>query len=123
VYNDPGTTAVFKNDPSIDFYSISWRDITHVYYGSTAFDFVTQYGMTSPFEDFAESYDFYLLHGAQFKAMAKSNARLRRKYAYLRDKVFHGKEFQNHDDGLSVKRRIYDATTLPFSLEKFLTNG
>jgi len=120
-YNDPRAT-VFKNDPSIDFYSISWRDTAHVNRGSTAFDFVTRYAMSNPFEDFAESYNFYLLHGSQFKFMAKSNARLNRKYLYLRDRVFHGKEFSNNDYKLNAKKRTYDATILPFSLEKFLNN-
>lgn len=118
-FND-SRTSVFKNDPSIDFYNISWKDTTHVNRNSTAFDFVTQYAMTSPFEDFAESYHFYLLHGSQFKFMVKSNPRLSRKYAFLRDKVFHGKEFTNNTFKLDSKRRTYDATVLPFSLEKFL---
>lgn len=120
-YNDPRST-VFKDDPSIDFYSISWKDTTHVNSRSTAFDFVTQYAMSNPFEDFAESYNFYLLHGSQFKYMTKTNARLARKYAYLRDTIFHGKEFVNNDIKLNAKRRTYDATVLPFSLEKFLNN-
>ncbi len=121
VYNDE-RASVFKNDPSIDFYDISWKDTAHVYAGSTTFDFVTQYAMSNPFEDFAESYNFYLLHGSQFKFMAKTNPRLMRKYAYLRDKVFHRKEFVNNYFRLDAKRRTYDATVLPFSLEKFLNN-
>ncbi len=121
VYNDSRAT-VFKNDPSINFYSISWKDTTHVASGSTAFDFVTQYARSNPFEDFAESYNFYLLHGSQFKFMTKTNARLSRKYAYLRDHVFHGKEYTNNDIKLNARKRSYDATVLPFSLEKFLNN-
>lgn len=121
VYND-SRAAVFKNDPSINFYSISWKDTSHVVSGSTAFDFVTQYARSNPFEDFAESYNFYLLHGSQFKFMAKTNARLARKYTYLRDNVFSGKEYINNNIKLNAKKRSYDATVLPFSLEKFLNN-
>lgn len=121
VYNDSRAT-VFKNDPSIDFYAISWKNTSHVVSGSTAFDFVTQYARSNPFEDFAESYNFYLLHGSQFKFMTKTNARLARKYAYLRDNVFSGKEYVNNDIKLNAKKRSYDATVLPFSLEKFLNN-
>lgn len=118
-YND-ARVAIFRDDPSVDFYSISWKNTNTVWKDSSAYDFVTGYAMTDPFEDFAESYDFYLLHGSQFKYAARFNARLSQKYAYLRNEIFSGKEFVNNDTKLDVKKRAYDSTILPFSLEHFL---
>lgn len=118
-YTDP-REAVFDDDPSVDFYRISWRDHVRRMDGSSSLDFVTGYAMTDPFEDFAESYNFYVLHGSQFRYMAKYNARLAQKYAYLKDRVFDGREYTNNPYKLSRSSRNYDATALPFSLENFL---
>lgn len=116
-------TNVFKDDPSVAFYSISWKDTKHVWKGSTGFDFVTGYALSNPFEDFAESYNFYLLHGSQFKFMTKTNVKLAKKYTYLRDTVFGGREFVNNSLKLNAKKRSYDSTVLPFSLDTFLNNA
>lgn len=113
--------SVFQNDPSIDFYAISWKNATMKWGKSSGNDFVTGYAMSDPFEDFAESYNFYLLHGSQFRYMSRFNKKLEQKYAYLRDRIFSGQEFWNNDIKLNAKRRSYDSTLLPFSLENFLT--
>lgn len=112
--------SVFKDDPSVDFYSISWKNSNTRLKNSNALDFVTTYAQTDPFEDFAESYNFYLLHGSQFKYAAQFSSRLMRKYAYLRDRIFHGKEFRNNEIKLNAKKKSYDSTVLPFSLDNFL---
>lgn len=119
VYSDPRET-VMSDDPSVDFYRISWSNDSRKVSGSSMLDFVTGYATTDPFEDFAESYDFYILHGSQFKYMARYNARLSQKYAYLRDHVFGGREYVNNSYKLSRSNRNYDSTVLPFSLDNFL---
>lgn len=119
VYSDPRET-VMSDDPSVDFYRISWSNDSRKISGSSMLDFVTGYATTDPFEDFAESYDFYILHGSQFKYMARYNARLSQKYAYLRDHVFGGREYVNNSYKLSRSNRNYDSTVLPFSLDNFL---
>lgn len=111
---------VFKDDLSVEFYSISWKDSSTKHKDSRSLDFVTGYALSDPFEDFAESYNFYLLHGAQFKYAARFNTRLAKKYAYLRDKIFHGKEFRNNNIKLHPKKRAYDSTLLKFSLDNFV---
>ncbi len=111
---------VFSDDPSVAFYSVSWKDSKTMWKGNSSLDFVSGYAMSDPFEDFAESYNFYLLHGSQFKYLSSFNARLARKYAYIRDVIFHGEEFENNSLKLNAKKRSYDSTLLPFSLEKFL---
>lgn len=107
------------NDQSVDFYSISWIDSGKKKSGSTKFDFVSVYAMTDPFEDFAETYLMYILHGKQFKTMAESNSRLFEKYNFMKNEVFSGQEFDNDIKHINTKVRIYDSTRLKFSLDKF----
>jgi hypothetical protein len=84
-------------------------------------DFVTGYAKTDPFEDFAETYNFYLLHGAQFKEMAKTNKQILRKYLYMKYYIFAGKEY-NNDPYTSVltAARYYDSTRLTYDPGKFV---
>lgn len=111
--------AIFKDDPSLGFYSISWKNTTTRWKHSSTLDFVTEYASSDPFEDFAESYNFYLLHGSQFKYAAQFNTRLMQKYIYMRDHMFGGREFVNNHIKLDATKRAYDATVLPFSLANF----
>lgn len=111
--------AIFRDDPSIGFYSISWKDSATTWRDSSTMDFVTGYASSDPFEDFAETYDFFLLHGSQFRYAAQFNARLARKYTYMRDHVFDGHTYVNNDMKLDATKRAYDATVLPFSLANF----
>jgi len=46
-------------------------------------DFCSGYGMTDPFEDFAECHNLYLNHNAIFKKMAISNDNMRKKYNFM----------------------------------------
>lgn len=112
--------AIFRDDPSIGFYTINWKNSNTTWKNGVVFDFVTEYASSDPFEDFAETYNFYLLHGSQFKYAAKFNQRLAQKYAYMRDRVFDGREYTNNDIKLDVSQRAYDSTVLPFSLANFM---
>ena len=111
---------LFEDDESIDFYKISWLNVKQKQRDSSNLDFVTGYAMTDPFEDFAESYTFYILHGRQFKQMMQQSTRLKRKYEFLKENIFDGKEFVNKYRKPNLKTRDYDSTVLPFSLENFL---
>ena len=88
-----GAAPIFANDPSVDFYQISWEDSKAHREGAISQDFISGYAMHSPFEDFAESTAAYILHGGAFRLAAFGNASLAKKYAFLRDQVFGGVEF------------------------------
>ena len=111
--------AIFRDDPSIGFYSISWKNSATTWRDTSAMDFVTGYASSDPFEDFAETYNFFLLHGSQFRYAAQFNTRLARKYTYMRDHIFDGHTYVNNDMKLDATKRAYDATVLPFSLANF----
>lgn len=123
-----GEKAVYKNDPSLEFYRIGFENEQKIKSGSTADDFVTGYAMTDPFEDFAETYNFYVLHDQQFKKMAELNAALSKKYQFMKEEVFEGKKFKDvgekdfdSDPGkVLLTNRDYDSTLISFNLKKFL---
>jgi len=76
--------AVFStNDPSILFYKIS-RDSEQIRKKTaTKKDFCSGYGMTNPFEDFAECFNLYINNQSFFKTIAKKNKTLNQKYNFI----------------------------------------
>ncbi len=118
-----GDHAIYVGDPSLDFYRISWSDEKTL--GRTAgnLDFVSGYAMQDPFEDFAETYAYYVLHNQDFKAKVASSSSLYAKYRFMKFRVFDGKEF---DAGPRLSKptdllaRPWDVTVLPYEMEKVL---
>ncbi|HBB02919.1 MAG: hypothetical protein US89_C0003G0037 [Candidatus Peregrinibacteria bacterium GW2011_GWF2_38_29] len=94
------------------FYKISWMDSSHKIRGSNKMDFVTGYAMTDAFEDFAESYTMYILHGNSFRKMADGNEKIKEKYFFMKDNVFNGVEFFGYDKPLNQGVRVYDSTRI-----------
>lgn len=116
-----GSIPVYKDDKSLRFYRISWQNESTLKESSDKTNFVTGYAMSDPFEDFAETYNYYILHGQQFKQMAKYDKTLRRKYIYMKYFVFGGQEF-DYDPytATSAEQRNYDSTLLNYDYETFL---
>lgn len=108
-----------EDDASVDFYDISWINSVRRTKEASKMDFVSIYAMTNPFEDFAESYAMYVLHGDQFKRMATGNSTLQKKYDFMKYYVFFGQEFDVSGQRLNTSARIYDSTRIKFSLDKF----
>lgn len=118
-----GSNPIYNNDASLDFYKLSFSDTETRLKSATSLDFVSGYAMTDPFEDFAESYAYYILHGTEFRTLAASNKVLSEKYEYLKNRVFDGKEYFN---GKKIRKgqertRSYDVTVLPYDMKKFFT--
>jgi len=88
-FND-GVNPVYNDDPSLGFYRISFINEKSLKKDASSLDFVSGYAMTDPFEDFAESYNFYILHGPTFREMAKYNDVLRQKYDFLKGVALDG---------------------------------
>ena len=90
--------------------------------GTDKMDFVSGYAMTDPFEDFAESYAYYILHGTEFRRLARVNNSVKQKYDYLKTTVFEGKEYFIGDPELrrmNYGMRNYDVTVLPYNIDRF----
>jgi len=117
-----GQNPVYNDDPSAEFYSYTFKNENTQNDNATETDFVSGYAQTDVFEDFAESYAYYVLHGNEFRELAYSNAVLASKYDFLKNKVFNGKEYFTGDDTKEVDllARNYDVTILPYDMRKFL---
>ena len=115
---------VRSDDPSYKFYRISWENNTRRKLGAVRRDFVSGYAMTDPFEDFAETYLIYRLHGDKFRSILPQSIQLQRKYDFMKTIVFEGEEFQtgNTFDTPFAYQSVWDATLLPLNEgESFLT--
>ena len=109
-------------DISNDFYNISWKTTKVLKSWQTKKDFVSWYAMTNKYEDFAESYTYYVLHNSDFLEKSKKSNTLMKKYDFFESYVFRKSEFQKTDFSLKdkVKDYYWDITKLDFNLENFL---
>lgn len=105
------TNPVYSDDMSLDFYRICWKDSYNRNENCSDNDFVSGYARTDVFEDFAESYLYYVLHGKEFREIARGNEALSSKYNYLK-KIFNEKEFDTGTLSNIKWLRPWDATQL-----------
>lgn len=117
-----GSYEIPESDLSTEYYRISWINTKTKRLSSQREDYVSGYASTDPFEDFAESFDFYVLHGADFRALTKESSTLEAKYDFLREQIFFGVEFDSRRVTESGKR-VWDVTLLKFDLAEFFTRG
>jgi len=120
-FYDNGQT-IYANDVSSEFYSISWNSTLQRKAEQTQEDFVTGYAMTDPFEDFAESFTFYVLHGERFRLYAEHSSVLTQKYNFIKEHVFDGQEFFGigKEPLWYSSGRTWDATKLQYDFDTFM---
>lgn len=118
-----GSIPIYNNDISLWFYRLSWEDEKTLREDAKKTDFVTGYAMTDPFEDFAETYNFYILHGDQFREMSLYNRTLRQKYLFMKYFIFKGREYDNDPyTEVTYVGRYYDSTLLYYNQTAFLND-
>lgn len=116
-FHDGG--IVFReDDESLDFYRLSWQTEKKRHFRSSRQDFVSGYAMKDAFEDFAESFTFYVLHGADFRFLAQESTILEQKYAFLRERIFDGQEFSSLQLA-EAGSRVWDTTLIAFDQAEF----
>jgi len=116
-----GEKAIYESDPSLGFYRISWANDQTRKKEMSNLDFVSGYAMTDPFEDFAESYVYYVLHNKDFKSKTQTSEAILKKYQFMKNEVFNGVEFDTGDYLTdSLNDRPWDITVLPYNLGHFL---
>lgn len=102
-----------EDDPSLMYYSLSrdWEDKKKAQ--STKQDFCTTYGMSNPFEDFAECLNLYLYHHEYFSTLIAWNKILEKKYEYIA-KIFGYQYIQwwKIDNNKSKNYRYRDSTRI-----------
>jgi len=116
LYTEFSDSVFSVDDPSIEFYKISWISEKIRRWWQSVRDFVSGYGMTDPFEDFAETFNVYMNHYLYFKYLAYNNYILQLKFDFI-DRYFNG--FHFFDDKNSLKkvklnpsRRPWDSTIM-----------
>lgn len=108
-------------DPSLDFYKISWKTTTTKHSDSSLKDFVSGYAATNKYEDFAESFVWYVFHNDNFYEKAMKNDVLRQKYLFFADYIFTKWEFQATDFSLKQEPDyLWDTTKITINLQNFL---
>lgn len=114
-------TLVGSTDPSDVFYRISWQDKTTKKSGETISNFVSGYAATNKYEDFAESFVFYIFHNREFSDRAMKNDALRQKYLFFSRHVFPRGDFMDTDFRIGkIPSYLWDTTKVPISVKKYL---
>ena len=84
-------------------------------------DFVSGYAATNQYEDFAETFVFYVFHNSTFADRALRSESLRLKYLFFMNSVFPMGAYQGTDFSIGrVPSYLWDTTKISFSLQKYL---
>lgn len=109
------------DDTSKYFYSVSWENPKILKEGMKKDDFVSGYAMTNQYEDFAESFTYYVFQNDEFKNKSLNSPILFNKYTFFSEYIFQNNEFKNTNFSLDRVRDYYwDVTKIHINLEKFL---
>jgi len=107
--------AVFAiDDPSLEYYRYSRSSETVRKSWMSREDFCSWYGMSDPFEDFAECHNLYLNHHDYFRKLAMNNSTVKNKYNYMSN--LYGWKYINDSEAKYEKRensyRVWDTTKI-----------
>lgn len=121
-YDIYGLPRTRFGDISDKFYQISWESVDVLQAWQWIENFVSGYAMTNQYEDFAESYTYYVLHNAAFRDKSLWNPVLARKYAFFEQYSFPQKEFykRNFWTNIDILPYYWDITKIEIDREKFL---
>lgn len=109
-------------DVSDRFYEISWDNTKTLKSWSQKWDFVSGYAMTNKYEDFAETFTYYVLFNNDFRQKKQNSIQLQQKYAFFEKYVFRNDEFKKTNFRSDVQLADYyrDTTKIKISLQNFL---
>lgn len=114
-------SMVWDYDPSENFYNISWLSYNVKKKNAKLTDFVSWYALTNKYEDFAESFSFYVFHNEEFKRRALSNIVISRKYNFFKKYLFIDSEFQNTSfESSKIASYNWDSTKIAINFKKYL---
>lgn len=109
-------------DNSNYFYDIAWESTKTIKSDMKWLDFVSGYSMTNKYEDFAETFTYYVLHNSDFVKKSEDSDILKEKYNFFRKYLFINKEFELKKfwEWDKIKDYYRDITKIDINLEKFL---
>lgn len=95
-YTEFNKSVFAIDDPSLEYYKYSWSSEKIRKSWMTKEDFCSGYGMSDPFEDFAECHNLYLNHHDYFQKLALANATVKDKYNFFSN--LYGGKFINKSE-------------------------
>ena len=102
------------DDPSLEYYKYSRSSETVRKSWMTKEDFCSWYGMSDPFEDFAECHNLYLNHHDYFHKIAMNNPTIKNKYNFMSN--LYGWKYINNSEANYENRdnsyRVWDTTKI-----------
>ena len=108
-------------DPSSQFYAISWHNTNTIVGGQKNKDFVSGYAMTNKYEDFAESMTYYVFANEEMREKSKNSFSMKQKYRYFEKNVFKDGSFKTTNfSSKEAKRYYWDITKKSFDMKNFL---
>lgn len=109
-------------DLSDNFYDVSWQSVNVLKEWSNIWDFVSGYAMTNKYEDFAESFTYFVLFNDDFREKINNSKKLKQKYEFFEKYIFRNNEFKKTNFRIDDKIQDYywDITKIKFSLQNFL---
>jgi len=115
---------ILKNwkDISDNFYKISWIDTKILKKWQNNKDFVSWYAMTNKYEDFAESFTYFVIDNEDFSQKAETSEILKQKYDFFSNYVFKNDFFKDtkFTKNFIIKDYYRDITKLNLDLKNFL---
>ena len=83
IYTEFGKSVFALDDISLKYYALSRDNETIRRSTAVKKDFCSGYGMSDPFEDFAECLNLYANNNTLFKTFALNNAIMRKKFNFI----------------------------------------
>lgn len=110
-----------RTDASDIFYAISWQNKNTKKPNEILDNFISGYAASNQYEDFAESFTFFMFHNSDFAYRAMKNESLRQKYLFFTEYVFPDGNFSGTDFRIgNIPGYFWDTTKIPISVKKYL---
>jgi len=101
------------DDPSIDYYSISWLDESTRRWDASFRDFASGYGMRWMYEDLAEFNNLRINHHSYLRSLARTNPTIQRKYDFFAKEIYDGQYLKNtYQRYPDTGERVWDTTQI-----------
>ena len=114
VFTEFNKSVFAIDDPSLEYYKYSRTSEKVRKSWMTKEDFCSWYGMSDPFEDFAECHNLYLNHHDYFRKLAMNNSTVKDKYNFMANlygwKYINDSEVKYEDRENSY--RVWDTTKI-----------
>lgn len=111
-FTEFGKPKFSVDDPSLEYYRFSRNSETIRKNIAQKKDFCSGYGMSNPFEDFAECHNLYLNNAHLFRQMAQESNIMKNKYNFFANLFANAKLQDNGAKLLYAQRRPRDTTVI-----------